>query len=235
MDLLHNAYSTASDDDDEVEEKPETKHQILPLPSSKRPKPDNPYSSITTSTSLKPHYYMPPRPSPSPSPNPNPNLQTEAPVPGRYVSKRERALFGSSPRVSDPNPNPSSTPTSSSASVFGSISDSSIPHDIMSSLRHQREDRAWLGRISERLTIALRGHSKAVNAIHWSPSHVLVYSPSSCFRWDGSHNLYMECMEQRSEESACVKLPQCSSKRCEVVATRIIRAFLWIRLLIKVS
>lgn len=233
MDLLHNAYSTASDDDDEVEEKPETKHQILPLPSSKRPKPDNPYSTITTSTSLKPHYYMPPRP----SPNPNPNLQTEAPVPGRYVSKRERALFGSSPRVSDPNPNPnpSSTPTSSSASVFGSISDSSIPHDIMSSLRHQREDRAWLGRISERLTIALRGHSKAVNAIHWSPSHVLVYSPSSCFRWDGSHNLYMECMEQRSEESACVKLPQCSSKRCEVVATRIIRAFLWIRLLIKVS
>ncbi|XP_023913115.1 uncharacterized protein LOC112024714 isoform X3 [Quercus suber] len=171
MDLLHNAYSTASDDDDEVEEKPETKHQILPLPSSKRPKPDNPYSTITTSTSLKPPYYMPPRH--SPSPNPNPNLQTEAPVPGRYVSKRERALFGSSPRVSDPNPNPnpSSTPTSSSASVFGSISDSSIPHDIMSSLRHQREDRAWLGRISERLTIALRGHSKAVNAIHWSPSH----------------------------------------------------------------
>ncbi|KAL0001003.1 hypothetical protein SO802_014784 [Lithocarpus litseifolius] len=167
MDLLHNAYSTASDDDaDEVEEKPETKHQILPLPSPKRPKPDNPYSTTTTSTSIKPHY-MPFRPSP------NPSLQTEAPVPGRYVSKRERALFGSSPRVSDPdpNPNPPSTATSSSASVFGSISDSSIPHDIMSSLRHQREDRARLGRISERLTIALRGHTKAVNAIHWSPRH----------------------------------------------------------------
>ena len=108
MDLLHNAYSTASDDDDEVEEKPETKHQILPLPSAKRPKPDNPYST-TTSTSIKPHY-MPFRPSP------NPSLQAEAPVPGRYVSKRERALFGSSPTVSDPNPNPPSTTTSSSAS-----------------------------------------------------------------------------------------------------------------------
>ncbi|XP_030929933.1 WD repeat-containing protein 25 [Quercus lobata] len=168
MDLLHNAYSTASDDDDEVEEKPETKHQILPLPSSKRPKPDNPYSTTTTSTSIKPHY-MPFRP----SPNPSPSLQTEAPVPGRYVSKRERALVGSSPRVSDPNPNPNppSTTTSSSASVFGSISDSSIPHDIMSSLRHQREDCTRLGRISERLTIALCGHTKAVNAIHWSPSH----------------------------------------------------------------
>ncbi|KAF3971308.1 hypothetical protein CMV_005078 [Castanea mollissima] len=133
-------------------------------------------------------------------PNPNPNLQTEAPVPGRYVSKRERALFGSSPRVSDPNPNPPSTTTSSSASVFGSISDSNIPHDIMLSLRRQREDRTRLGRISERLTIALHGHTKAVNAIHWSPSHELVYSPSSCFCWDGSLNLYMECMEQRSEE-----------------------------------
>lgn len=113
MDLLHSAYSTASDDEDEDEEKSETKHQILSLPSSKRPKLDSPYSTTTASTSIKPHY-MPLRPSPSP----NPNLQTEAPVPGRYVSKRERALFGSSPRVSDPNPNPNppSTTTSSSAS-----------------------------------------------------------------------------------------------------------------------
>ena len=104
MDLLHNAYSTASDDEEEEEENKEAKHQILAVSSSKRFKPDYyPYSTTK-------HHSTPP------------NLQTEAPVPGRYISKRERALSGSNHGLPAPNPNalPPST-TSSSGTCFISI------------------------------------------------------------------------------------------------------------------
>lgn len=182
MDLLHSAYSNASDD----EEEHNSKHQSLVPPSSKRPKPDNPYTLIKPES----HPYRPPTKHYSGIPlNQSLELQREAPVPGRYISKRERALFRTVP---DPNPNP---PATTSSPVLGSISDSNLPHHILSTLRHRAEGRAQLGQISEKLTISLHGHTKAVNAVHWSTSHELVYSPSSCFCWDGSHHLHMECME----------------------------------------
>lgn len=81
MDLLRNAYYDSSGDEPEPELKPtpEPEYPTIILPPSKRPKPEDPQI-----------------------------LQREAPIPGRYVSKRERALSGQSFQVSDrvPNPNP---------------------------------------------------------------------------------------------------------------------------------
>ncbi|CAK9175355.1 unnamed protein product [Ilex paraguariensis] len=77
MDLLCNAYSTASDVDDEPD------HGRTVLPPSKRPKPQNP-CPIT-------------KPLPVCRPTHNPNLPTETPLPGRYISKRERAVLASAP------------------------------------------------------------------------------------------------------------------------------------------
>lgn len=55
--------------------------------------------------------------------------------------------------------------------VMGSISDSDLPRDILSSLRHQAKGRSQLGRISERLSVDLKSHKKSVNTIQWSPTH----------------------------------------------------------------
>lgn len=54
--------------------------------------------------------------------------------------------------------------------VLGSISDSEIPRDVLSSLR-QAKGRASLSQIPKRLAVDLRSHTKAVNALDWSPSH----------------------------------------------------------------
>ncbi|KAI8010190.1 WD repeat-containing protein 25 [Camellia lanceoleosa] len=139
MDLLCNAYSTASDDDDEPQH----------LAPSKRPRPEPPRSHT------------------------KPLSVTEPPIPGRYISKRERAALASASasasvsRASDPSP-PSSVAT---MPVVGSILDSDLSHDILSSLRHQTKGRAGVGKLSERLSVALNGHSKAVNVVQWSTSH----------------------------------------------------------------
>jgi hypothetical protein len=97
MDLLLKAYSTASDDEDE-----------LVRPSSKRPKPNNPIPF----TKPEHHPYPPSGLYPMPRPNQSSDLHTEAPVAGRYISKRERALLNSATGTPDPVPNP--PPTTSS-------------------------------------------------------------------------------------------------------------------------
>jgi len=66
-------------------------------------------------------------------------------------------------------------------------------------------------------------------------SSELAYSSPPCICCDGSHNLRVECMEQKSEESMCAKLPQCSSQRCEMVSARALSTFLWIWLHITVG
>ena len=106
MDLLHKAYSTASDDEDE-----------LVQPSSKRPKPDKPIPFSKPGH----HPYPPSRLYPMPPPNQSPDLHREAPVAGRYISKRERALLNSATGTPDPDPNPPPT-TSSPGTLSLSLS-----------------------------------------------------------------------------------------------------------------
>ncbi|CAK9153469.1 unnamed protein product [Ilex paraguariensis] len=147
MDLLCNAYSAASDEDDEPD------HGRPVLPPSKRPKPQNPLP-IT-------------KPLPLCRSTHNPNLPTEAPLPGRYISKRERAVLASVPTT--PNLIPPIPVTTSP--VVGSISYSDLPYDILSSLRHQTKGRPWLGQMSEKLYTTLNCHKNAVTSLKWSSSH----------------------------------------------------------------
>ncbi|KDP39000.1 hypothetical protein JCGZ_00757 [Jatropha curcas] len=147
MDLLCNAYSNSSDEEPEPNPKPtfrpesRTEYGTVFLPPSKRPKPDNP---------LK--------------------LQSEAPLPGRYISKRERALLRQASSASDSPPDQNPNPSLFTSPVLGSITDSNLPRDILSSLRkakgHTRQSQ-----ISERLFTSLHSHTKAVNALSWSQSH----------------------------------------------------------------
>lgn len=137
MDLLFNAYSTNTDEDEENE-----KH---PPPPFKRAKPELPHTSINFDHGK--------------------HISTESSISGRYISKRERALMASAP-PQIPNPDP---PSSSACSpVQGSILDSSIRKDILSSLRNPK---GGGNANSERKSTALIGHTKAVNALQWSNSH----------------------------------------------------------------
>lgn len=123
------------------------------VPYSKRFKPE-----ASPSTVFPPNFHSLPQ-------------QNEPPIAGRYISKRERAAMDSIHCVSHPN----SSSSVSESSVVGSIADSELPCEILLSLKSQRKNRTQSERISNRLSIALNGHLKAVNAVHWSPtqSHLL--------------------------------------------------------------
>ncbi|XP_077243382.1 transducin/WD40 repeat-like superfamily protein [Tasmannia lanceolata] len=144
MDLLCNAYRNSSDEDED---------EKLVISSSKRLRLENQPQRTTKPSSDLRRNFVSDRPK-------------EAPIPGRYVSKRERALSAVT-RVS--NQNPSSSIITSP--VVGSISDSDLQYDISSSLRCQTQGCAHLSRIPERLSVPLNSHTKAVNAINWSPTH----------------------------------------------------------------
>ncbi|XP_022880123.1 WD repeat-containing protein 25-like [Olea europaea var. sylvestris] len=153
MDLLCRAYSTASDDDDNGE-RPEHL-QSAPAPPVKRAKLDGP--------NLNPI----PKPMHIYRPNPAPNLPNEAPIPGRYVSKRERAALASAPKVQGPNP----PPPFNSPPALGSLSDSDLPYTILTTLRNPIKGGARTAQIPKTLTIALYGHTKSVNTVQWSRTH----------------------------------------------------------------
>ncbi|MED6114051.1 hypothetical protein PIB30_076631 [Stylosanthes scabra] len=206
MDLLRSAYDHASDDEDHQNPQhppPQPKRQRLSLSSSfYPPKPYLPPTTLPQSSSL----------------NPNPN-----PIPGSYVSKRQRALLAPHPHAV-PIPLHSST----TLSATGSISDDDIPRNVLSLLKKKPKCHQNPNSMPEKLSAALCGHTKAVNAIHWSSSHELDYRSSPCICWDGSYGLRVECMEQRSEASARAELPQSSSERCEMVSTRALSTFMWV-------
>ncbi|GAA0170179.1 hypothetical protein LIER_40911 [Lithospermum erythrorhizon] len=138
MDLLSTAYSTASDDEDGVA-------AVAPPPSRQFPPPPKPNLPYNYST------------------NPTRTVPPEPPLPGRYISKRERAALA-----------PATSPTESNpvySSILGSISDANIPQDILSRLQSHKKGRAHFGPPAERSSIVLNGHVRSVNALQWSNSH----------------------------------------------------------------
>ncbi|XP_058091086.1 uncharacterized protein LOC131237380 [Magnolia sinica] len=146
MDLLTSAYATLSDEDED--------EKLAISPPRKRLRNEN--SPIFGPPAL------------------SINGPKEAPIPGRYVSKRERAISAS---TTAPDPILPSTVITSPA--MGSISDSDLPHDVYSSLKCQSKVHAHLNRIPDRLSIVLNGHTKAVNAIQWSPTHAYLLASAS--------------------------------------------------------
>ncbi|KAD4386002.1 hypothetical protein E3N88_26171 [Mikania micrantha] len=145
MDLLCNAYATTSDEDEEIE-----KHAPPPL---KQAKPEFHH------TSSRPLHVV--------GLNQSKNISTEAPIAGRYISKRERALMASASQTSHAG----AITYSACFPVQGSISDSYIRKDILLSLRNRTKDYSNSVHSSERISINLNGHTKAVNAIQWSKTH----------------------------------------------------------------
>ncbi|XP_048420044.1 uncharacterized protein LOC125468403 [Pyrus x bretschneideri] len=153
MDLLCNVYSNPSEnEEEEEEEKAEGIKQTITPPNPNRLKSDNPFAHT------KFHH-------PLPESTQFPTLEAEALVPGRYISKRKRALLASQPTVPDPQPNPNAP------AAFGSISDSDVPRDVMLWLRNKaKRGRSQLGQLPQRMSVALNKPTKAVNA---STAHLL--------------------------------------------------------------
>ncbi|XP_050219695.1 uncharacterized protein LOC126670079 [Mercurialis annua] len=151
MDLLCNAYSNSSDEELEPD------NRRIPLPGSQTKPNYRPEFNPPSSKRLKINSNKPP------------NTPNEAPIAGRYISKRERALMGQPDGAAalESNPNPSI----SNSSVLASITNSDLPRDILSSLRREKGHSPQLSQISERLFTSLHSHTKAVNALSWSQSH----------------------------------------------------------------
>ncbi|GAB4846264.1 hypothetical protein Ancab_025263, partial [Ancistrocladus abbreviatus] len=143
MDLLCNAYLNASDDEEPDRWNPPKR--LKPDVAAPNAQPKASYSQIYT-----------------------PTQPTGAPVPGRYISKRERVVMGSNHVTTDSNQSPALPP---SPSVLGNISDANLPHHILSSLRGRAQGAACKGRMPGKLSVGLNGHIKAVNTISWSPNH----------------------------------------------------------------
>lgn len=171
MDALLNAYSTAASDEEDGDN--DGAHKTTAIahhpPPSKRPKPD-----YSTRTYNKPKY-TPCTALASRNYNQNNhnyynNHPPEAPppmLPGRYVSKRERAAAASITPF-----NALTTPTTSSSSpAVGSISILDTRNDILLSLRQQRKAHSLNAKPPENLSLSLTGHEKAVNALQWSSTH----------------------------------------------------------------
>lgn len=157
MESLFKAYSNFSDDYDE-EDEPKPKRLALSSSPSKRPEE---LERFKFKTNFRPSYYS----------DLNSQPQEGIMVPGRYVSKRERALLSSAPASTAPE---SFFDPSLQSSPVGSLSDSDLPRDILSQLRSRAKDYLQQGLMPKRMSATLDCHRKAVNAVQWSPSHELM-------------------------------------------------------------
>lgn len=169
MDILRRDYAAASDEDDEDKTK-EHKHSNVYIP-TKRPRS---YGSFSSSTFYHPVEHRPPlhvlpqKAQRDGSDNPA--------LPGRYVSKREKARLAaeaSNQRGGDhplPPPPVASSMVVATSSVVGSISDTNLSYDLLKPTRREVVD--LRRRCSGRISAVLDSHNnKAVNSLQWSPNH----------------------------------------------------------------
>ncbi|KAL3850798.1 hypothetical protein ACJIZ3_012680 [Penstemon smallii] len=143
MDHLTKAYSTASDDE---EVGSGSKYPDPLLPHLKRTRCETPKV-----TQLHVPVFR------------RKNLPTEAPIPGGYISKRQRAALATD--LKQPNSDPSFDPSP------GSLSDTDLPHSILTTLRQRTKGSVVYGQASQSLSASLSGHVKSVNVVQWSTTH----------------------------------------------------------------
>lgn len=167
MDVLRSAYGTASDDDGESDDH----RRRVPRAPVKKFRFDGPSNltelppTATRVASRQTLFQSPPAAVPPP------------PLPGRYVSKRERAMMGASPPASGAASTPA--PAGLTSPVVGSISDSSLPYSILRSLRYEAKRLGEFCSCSGQLSTSLDHHSKVVNGLQWSPSHAHLLASAS--------------------------------------------------------
>lgn len=89
-----------------------------------------------------------------------------APIPGGYISKRQRAALASGTKLPDPN-----LASRSLSPVVGNLSDSDLPHGILKTPRCRVKDRVGSTQTPQSVSVGLNGHAKSVNAVQWSRSH----------------------------------------------------------------
>ncbi|PIN08862.1 WD40 repeat-containing protein [Handroanthus impetiginosus] len=147
MDLLFKSYATASDDDDDDGGGSGHSNPLPPPP--KRARPETSLSNPTQMSGFR-----------------RPNLPAEAPIPGSYVSKRQRAALAANPKLTDPN-----AVYVDRSPVVGSLSDSDIPYGILTTLRRHMKGSVVSSQTSHSLSTALGGHAKSVSAVQWSRNH----------------------------------------------------------------
>ncbi|KAL6841456.1 hypothetical protein ACP4OV_028733 [Aristida adscensionis] len=180
MDLLSAAYAAASDDDDDDDagDPPASAPAFAELASVAPPPPKRPR-------------WEPPSYPPPPPPIPRPPALADAPPPapptsGRYVSKRERALLAASRATVNSASAPPSPATAQFGSPFGSITDSNLRADILHSLRCQPKPGSSKS-LPSKLSVSLKGHTKAVNRVDWSTSHAHLLASAGM---DGTVNIW---------------------------------------------
>ncbi|CAA0828011.1 Transducin/WD40 repeat-like superfamily protein [Striga hermonthica] len=150
MDLLSKAYAAASDDEDG--------DGGVAGAGSRHSHPPPPPKRVRGSTSFPNSSQMPVFRLPS--------FPAEAPIPGSYISKRQRASLVSDPTLSEPNPTHADP-----SPVVGSLSDSDLPQCVFTALRRRSKNVVVSNQTPQSLSADLRGHTKAVNSLQWSKSH----------------------------------------------------------------
>ncbi|PKA50102.1 Protein Mut11 [Apostasia shenzhenica] len=162
MDLLCRAYGNSSD-----EEEGNNLHPTHPFKRSRSE--GNPCHGIPSWPEITSHGYE------------SSGLSRETSVvAGRYISKRERAMFSASSRPPDSPP--------MDVKPLGTLPDLHLPGDISMLLKSQRKTNMHFNDISESSRIVLNGHIKAVNSIQWSQSHAHLLASAgmdqSVFVWN---------------------------------------------------
>ncbi|CAL4939843.1 unnamed protein product [Urochloa decumbens] len=160
MDLLSAAYGATSDEEDG---EPPSSLPVATGPTSFAPPPPK-----------RPRWeYQPYLPPPQSFPQPPPPATAPplaSPASGRYVSKRERALVAASQAPVDSASLLSQQTTAVVDSSVGSVTDSNLRADILHSLRCQPKPGSSKS-LPSKLSVSLKGHTKAINCVDWSPTH----------------------------------------------------------------